>query len=166
VAGFLGFGGEGLAVVSAGTQEPSVRTAKSNGITAAKAIHQEEIFKASPARIYGALLNAKQFRAFSGGRHAEIDREVGNAFSLFDGHIVGRNLELVPNRRIIQAWRAAAWPEGVYSIARFDLQGDDSRSRVILDHTGFPSELAEHLENGWQKNYWKPLRKYLSERDQ
>jgi activator of HSP90 ATPase len=161
VCSAIGIGSVGVAAASTGTQEASDRTATSKEITAAKAIHQEENFKASAARIYEALLNAKQFSTFSGGRPAEIDREVGGAFSLFGGHIVGRNLDLVPNRRIVQAWRAVAWPEGEYSIAKFDLRGDDSECRVIFDHTGFPSQLAEHLESGWRTNYWKPLRKYL-----
>jgi activator of HSP90 ATPase len=126
-----------------------------------RAIHQEEDFKASPRRIYEALLDAKQFSAFSGGRQAEIGRETGGAFSIFAGHIVGRNLELAANQRIVQAWRVVPWPEGVHSIARFELKGVGSGTRVILDHTGFPSELAEHLASGWQENYWIPLRKYL-----
>jgi activator of HSP90 ATPase len=130
-------------------------------IITTRAIHQVEDFKAGPQRVYEALLDAKQFSAFSGGRAAEIHREVGGAFSLFAGHIVGRNLELVPNRRIVQAWRAASWPEGIYSIARFELSGQGSGSRATLDHAGFPSELAEHLESGWTENYWTPLRKYL-----
>jgi activator of HSP90 ATPase len=130
-------------------------------IVAAKAIHQEEDFGANPKRIYEALLNAVQFKAFSGGRAAEIDRAVGGAFSLFDGHIVGRNLDLAANRRIVQAWRAASWPEGIFSIAKFELQARGPGAGVILDHSGFPPELAEHLASGWQENYWLPLRKYL-----
>ena len=66
-------------------------------------IHQEIDFTASPQQLYEALLSSKQFTEFS-GRTAEINREVGGAFSLFKGHIIGRNLELVPNQRIVQAW--------------------------------------------------------------
>jgi len=130
-------------------------------VIAAKAIHQEEDFQASPQRIYEALLDAKQFQAFSGGRAAEIRREAGGTFSLFAGHIVGRNLELLPNRRIVQAWRVAPWPEGIYSIARFELRAQGPGTKVILDHTGFPPDLAEHLASGWQENYWQALRKYF-----
>ena len=88
-------------------------------------------------------------------------------FSVFAGHIVGRNLELVPNQRIVQAWRVVTWPEGIYSIARFELvaqtsAGQSSATRIIFDHTGFPAELAEHLESGWRENYWDALRKYLA----
>jgi len=142
-------------------QEAAAESAKTKAIVMTKAIHHEVDFKAKPERIYEALLDAKQFSAFSGGRAAEIHREVGGAFSVFAGHIVGRNLELVPNRRIVQAWRAVSWPEGIYSIARFELLGQGSGTRIIFDHAGFPPELAEHLESGWHENYWAPLRKYL-----
>src|SRR5205823_12633709 len=44
-------------------------------------IHQEIDFNASPQQLYEALLDAKQFTEFS-GKPAEINREVGGAFSL------------------------------------------------------------------------------------
>jgi activator of HSP90 ATPase len=110
-------------------------------------IHQEIDFTASPQRIYEALLDTKQFTAFS-GRRAEINREVGGAFSLFDGHITGRNVELVPNKRIVQAWRTADWPEGVYSIARFELTAQGSGTHLVFDHIGFPEGLHDHLAKG------------------
>jgi activator of HSP90 ATPase len=80
------------------------------------AIHKEVDFKASPQRIYEALLDAKQFSAFSGAP-AEIDRNPGGAFSCFGGVITGRSVELVPNKRIVQAWRVKMWPEGLYSMS-------------------------------------------------
>jgi len=152
-----------LAMTGARTvaQGASAEPARTKAIIIAKAIHQEEDYKADPKRIYEALLDARQFTAFSGGRSAVIHREVGGAFSIFAGHIVGLNLELAPNRRIVQAWRVVSWAEGVYSIARFELQVRGTGTRVIFDHTGFPPDLAEHLESGWQENYWKSLRKYL-----
>lgn len=130
-------------------------------IITVKAIHHELDLKAGSQRIYETLLDSREFTAFSGGRAAEIHREVGGSFSIFAGHIVGRNLELIPARRIVQAWRVVPWPEGVYSIARFELQNQGSGTRIIFDHTGFPADLAEHLERGWQENYWKALRSYL-----
>ena len=94
------------------------------------------------------------------GRRKSIVASAG-PFPFFAGHIAGRNLELVPDRRVVQAWRAVAWPEGVYSIAKFELQGRNSGTHVVFDHTGFPPDLADHLEAGWQENYWQPLRRYL-----
>ena len=68
---------------------------------------------------------------------------------------------MAPNRRIVEAWRVVPWPEGIYSIARFELVQQGSGTRVSLDDTGFPSGLAEHLATGWNENYWTPLQKYL-----
>lgn len=123
-------------------------------------IHQEVDFKASPQRIYEALLDTKQFSAFA-GMPAEINREVGGAFSLFGGHIIGRNVELIPNKRIVQAWRVVDWPEGVYSIARFELKAQGSGTHLVFDHTGFPEDLRDHLAEGWADHYWARLKKYL-----
>jgi activator of HSP90 ATPase len=123
-------------------------------------IHQEIDLNASPQKVYDALLDSKQFMEFS-GRAAEINRDVGGAFSLFKGHIVGRNLEVVPNQRIVQAWRVVTWPEGVYSIARFDLKPQGTGTHVIFDHIGFPEGLRDHLAQGWEENYWSPLKKYF-----
>lgn len=149
-------------LATAAAQEPSTQPAKPKAIVATSAIHQEIDFKAEPKRIYEALLDSKQFTAFSGGRAAEIHRDVGGTFSVFAGHIIGRNLELESNRLIVQAWRVVPWPEGIYSIARFELMSQASVTRLIFDHTGFPPELAEHLLSGWNENYWTALHKYLS----
>jgi activator of HSP90 ATPase len=123
-------------------------------------IHQEIEFNATPEKLYEALLNSKQFTEFS-GRPAEINREVGGAFSLFKGHIIGRNLELVPNQRIVQAWRVVTWPEGAYSIVSFQLKPQASGTHLVFDHIGFPEGLHEHLAQGWEENYWSLLKKYF-----
>lgn len=126
-------------------------------------IHQEVELPASPERVYQALTDAAQFSRFTGGAAAEIDAAPGGAFSCFGGMISGRNIELVPNRRIVQAWRAGNWGDGVYSIARFELQGQGGGTRLIFDHEGFPESQREHLDGGWHARYWAPLRDYLSE---
>jgi hypothetical protein len=35
-------------------------------------------------------------------------------------------------------------------------------TRLVFDQAGHPAEHQAHLEDGWQKMYWEPLRKYLS----
>ena len=127
-----------------------------------EAIHEELEFKVGPHRIYEALLDSKQFTAFS-GVPGEIHREAGGTFSLFGGQIMGRNVELVLDKRIVQAWRAASWPEGVYSIAKFELEARASGTRLVFDHTGFPAGLREHLSGGWQEHYFGPLKKYFGQ---
>jgi activator of HSP90 ATPase len=124
-------------------------------------IHQEVDFAASPDRIYLALTDATTFAAFSGAV-ADIAKEPGGAISLFGGYVTGRMIELVADRRVVQAWRGKTWEEGLYSIARFELNAQGAAtSRIVFDHTGFPEADREHLDQGWHRMYWDPLRKFL-----
>jgi len=79
----------------------------------------------------------------------------------FGGMIHGRHVELVPGERLVQAWRVKLWPEGEYSMVRFELRPEGEGTRATLDHWGFPEGQAAHLGAGWDKNYWQPLRNYL-----
>ena len=74
------------------------------------------MFQADRKRIYTALTDARQFDRIIqlsaamrsgalGSKPAEISPQVGGEFTLFGGYITGRHLELVPNERIVQAWR-------------------------------------------------------------
>lgn len=85
---------------------------------------------------------------------AEISREAGGAFSLFDGYVTGRHIELAPAERIVPAWRVASWNTGVYSIARFELMAQGAGTRIVFDHIGFPAEQLQHFGGGWKGNYW------------
>ncbi len=124
-------------------------------------IHQEVTLAAKPERIYAALTDAKQFSAWSGGAPAEIQAQAGGAFSCFGGMIEGRMIELVPNQRLVQAWRVKTWAPGVYSVARFELKGQGAGTQLVFDQSGIPAGEREHLDPGWHKMYWEPLKKYL-----
>jgi activator of HSP90 ATPase len=141
-------GGLGMATAQAQTGKP--------GTT----IHQETDYNATPARVYEVLLDAKQFSAFT-GETAEIEPHPGGAFKLFGGRIEGRNVELVANQRIVQAWRPAWWPAGVYSIVRFELVARGPGARIVLDQAGITEDQWERLSEGWRAHYFEPLGKYL-----
>jgi len=147
--------------------------AEEGAVRAAASIHQEPVFKASRKRVYDALTEAGQFQKIIdisgvlksmkiGTKPAEISREVGGTFMIFGGYIVGRHIELVPEVRVVQAWRVGNWDPGVYSLARFELKEHDGGTRIVFDHTGFPSAEAQHLADGWTEHYWEPMTKYLA----
>ena len=140
----------------------------------AETIHQEASFKANRKRVYDALTVTSQFdKVVSMGAAVRSGAKLGNAptkvspvtgaaFTIFGGHIIGRNLEMVPGQRIVQAWRVVDWEPGVFSVVKFDLLEDGSGCKIIFDHTGFPKGQAEHLAEGWKGNYWEPLQKFLA----
>jgi activator of HSP90 ATPase len=123
-------------------------------------IHQEIKLKSTPEHIFEVLLDAKQFAAFT-GLPAEIDTKPGGTFKTFGGLIEGRNVDIIPSQRIVQAWRPASWDPGVYSIVHFELKANGEGTLLTLNHTGFPEGLYDHLLFGWNTRYWKPLNKYL-----
>lgn len=138
----------------------------------AEAIHQEISFNAPPSRIYQVLTDAAQFQHLQSlsdamknldinAHPARISREPGGELSLFGDYIIGRQIELDPDRRIVQAWRVASWAPGNYSLARFELLDQGAGTHLVFDHTGFPAGNAKHLAAGWHSNYWDPLRKLL-----
>ena len=125
-------------------------------------IHQEITLDAAPAAIYAILTGAEDFARMTGGRAAAIAPGAGGEISLFGGDIRGRNVELVPARRVVQAWRSQAWPEGVYSIVRFELTPEGKRTRLVFDQTGYPDEAHQMLDGGWAKMYWEPMAALLA----
>ena len=125
-------------------------------------IHHEISISAEPQRIYEALTDAKQFAGFT-GEPAEIVLASGGPFSCFGGMITGQTIEAVPCIRLVQAWRVGHWDPGIYSIVKFEFVAlDSSTTNLIFDHTGFPEEHRDHLEQGWHDKYWKPLIKYFN----
>jgi len=146
-------------------QQPTMDEKPSTAAHAMRtSLHQEIELKAAPERIFNVLLDSKQFAVFT-GMAATIDSSLGGAFHTFGGLIEGRNVELIPGRRIVQAWRPTHWDPGVYSMVHFELKASSDGTTLVLDHTGFPEGEFDHLDPGWYLRYWDPLKKYLATRD-
>src|SRR5688572_27480501 len=123
-------------------------------------VEQTVTFAASLERTYRAIADSAEHSAFTGAP-ATLPPEEGAAFSTHAGEIEGRLLELVPNQRIVQAWRARGWPDGTYSVVRYEFFGNETETEIHLSHTGLPTEAVDHIADGWQKMYWTPLTDYL-----
>jgi uncharacterized protein YndB with AHSA1/START domain len=123
-------------------------------------IHHEVTFDAPPAKVYRALLDPAQHAKFTGAP-AEIGPSPGDVWSAFGGKISGRNIELVDGVRIVQSWRAANWPEGAHSVVKFELTPEGEGTKLVLDHDALADDQVSHIDGGWPKMYWDPLRKYL-----
>ena len=125
-----------------------------------KTISQTVTFHATPHAVYEALMDAKQHAAFTGGS-AKISRNVGGTFSVFAGSITGKNLELIPNRKIVQEWRIDEWAKSVTSVVTFALAKTKSGTRLTLTHAGVPDSHADSIARGWRDYYWGPMKELL-----
>jgi activator of HSP90 ATPase len=123
-------------------------------------IHQTVIFKASPHEVYEALMDSKKHAAFSGGK-ARISRKIGGAIMAYDDYITGKNVELTPDQKIVQTWRAVDWPEGYYSRVVFLFTAVPEGTRLDFTHTDVPEGTEEEFTQGWIDNYWEPMKVFL-----
>jgi activator of HSP90 ATPase len=117
-----------------------------------------------PARaseIYGAWLSSEGHAAMT-GNPAEVDGTVGGRFSAWDGYIYGSTLELMPNQRIVQAWRTTEFPDQAPdSHLEILLEETDDGTKVMLTHSDMPEDQVDSYRQGWEDFYFKPMKKYF-----
>ena len=77
------------------------------------------------------------------------------------GYAEGVNLELVPDKKIVQSWRAEDWPEGHYSQATFVLKEVGGGTELTFTQTDVPEEFVKDIAQGWQDYYWAPMKEML-----
>lgn len=116
---------------------------------------------ALPKKIYEAFLSTKKHAAMTGAG-AEIDPEVGGEFTAWDGYIEGKNLELVPNKKIVQAWRTSEFPaRSKDSRVEILFEKEKTGTRLTLLHTNIPQGQGENYRVGWEDYYFKPMKKFF-----
>ena len=125
-----------------------------------KLVRQSVTFKATPHHVYDALMDSRKHAQFTGDA-ASISRKVGGKIMAYGGYITGINLELVPDKKIVQTWHAADWPVGHESKVTFNLKPVEGGTRLTFTHTGVPDEHYESIKQGWIEHYWTPMRAML-----
>ena len=123
-----------------------------------KTIKHKVRFKAPPETIYELLANSRR-RTKITGRKAVMSGEAGGKFSTDAGQVTGVNVDLMPGRRLVQAWRRKDFPQGIYSMAAITLAPTPGGgTELVLTHRGVPKHLLDQIENYWRVGYWAPMR--------
>jgi activator of HSP90 ATPase len=169
----VGLSGAGRAFGESGNAHRAAGEA--DGLShSSESIHQEVNFKASRRQVYEALTSAQRFDALTrlsdaitlvtapNAQATAISPAVGGSFTLFGGYITGCHLEMVSDERLVQAWRAASWNAGDYSVVKFVLVTEGAGCTIVFDHRGFPEGQGASLAYGWRVHYWEPLAKLLA----
>jgi activator of HSP90 ATPase len=125
-----------------------------------KTIRHSITIKAAPHEVYEALMDSEKHAKFTGSK-ATISRKVNGKFSVFDGYADGINLELVPDTKIVQTWRADDWPEGHYSRVTFSMKEANGGTHLIFSQVDIPAGFYDSIAQGWRDNYWQPMKKML-----
>lgn len=112
------------------------------------------IIPASPEEVYLALTRQEVVALWTGAE-TELDAVEGGEFSMWDGAIVGRFLELEPGKKIVQEWYFGEQEEP--SIATIKLHEDKKGTSLELRHTNIPEEAYEDITEGWEDPYMASL---------
>jgi activator of HSP90 ATPase len=115
------------------------------------------ILPVPPEEVYLALTNPLTIELWSGEK-AEMSTEPGTEFSLWDGSIVGRNLEFETGKKIVQQWYFGEQQEP--SIVTIRLHADPRGTSVEVRHTNIPDSDYKDIVEGWNDVYFSSLRDF------
>jgi uncharacterized protein YndB with AHSA1/START domain len=125
-------------------------------------LHVQAVIPGNPREVYEAWMDSRSHGEFTGGP-AEIDPVVGGMFTIYDGYITGKTLELKPHSRIVQAWRTTEFPEGTPdSRLEVSFESVPEGCRVTIDHFNLPEDQVEGYKTGWMEYYFDPMTRYFS----
>lgn len=118
------------------------------------------IVSASPEEVYAALTNPNTIQLWSGDP-AIMSTEPGTEFELFEGGIVGKNLEFEEGKKIVQQWYFGEQEEP--SVVTIKLHPHKYGTSAELRHSNIPDEAFEDITEGWDEAYFGSLIEFYEE---
>lgn len=121
-----------------------------------KSIKLNRRIKATPEEVFRALTNPFTIELWS-GEPAVMTEEPGKEFSMMDGSILGRNLEIKTNEFLRQAWYFGE-EESEVIIRLFP---DKENTQIRIEHKNIPDEAYENMLEGWKETYLEQLKDFF-----
>ncbi len=126
-----------------------------------KTIIQKVRFPVPPEALFSLYLDSKKHSDGTGGK-ALMSRKVGGKFSAWDGYIKGRNLAIVPNRMVLQAWRTSGFRKAdLDSMLLLTFEKAKGGCLLTMVHAAVPDSEAAGFTKGWKDHYWQPILMYF-----
>lgn len=117
------------------------------------------LIPATPEELYLALTNPATIQLWT-GEEAEMSTEPGSEFALWEGSIVGKNIEFEENKKIVQQWYFDGQSDD--SIVTIKLHPDKAGTSAELRHTNIPDEDYDDIVDGWNQTYFGSLEDFFS----
>lgn len=117
------------------------------------------LLPATPEEVYTALTNPLTLELWTGEK-AEMSTEPGSEFSLWEGSIVGKNLEFEEGKKIVQQWYFDGQSDE--SIVTIKIHPDKHGSSVELRHTNIPDDDFNDITEGWNDSYFGNLADFFA----
>jgi uncharacterized protein YndB with AHSA1/START domain len=126
-----------------------------------ESIEISTILPSNTNEAYLAWINSREHSEFTGEK-ASIEPRVGGKFMAYDDYIKGEILELEPYKRIVLSWRTTDFPKD-HDDSRLEVLFKDTKEglEMTLVHTEIPQGQSKEYEDGWNKYYFEPMKKYF-----
>ena len=115
------------------------------------------IISESPEFVYLGLTKQETITLWT-GYEAEMIGVEGTEFSMWNESIVGKILELIPNKKIVQQWYFGDQEEE--SIVIMKLHPHKKGTSIELTHSNIPDEDYENMVDGWNETYMAELKSF------
>ncbi|HYM65000.1 MAG TPA: SRPBCC domain-containing protein [Candidatus Sulfotelmatobacter sp.] len=125
-----------------------------------KVIKQTYLINASSKKVWEALTNSEIIDQWGGGP-SKMNAKKGADFSLWGGDIFGKNIEVIPEKKLVQEWFGGKWDNP--SILTFVLKNKNEKTEVLLTHVNVPEKEIKDIEEGWKDYYMIPLKNLVEE---
>lgn len=123
------------------------------------------VIPAPPKKIYEAWLDSKEHTAMTGAK-AKASGKINGKFTAWDGYISGTNLDLKPNKKIVQLWRTAEFAEDALdSVLEVNFAPKaGGKCTVTFVHINIPNGDGPKYKQGWKDFYFTPMKQYFSKK--
>ena len=108
------------------------------------------LLPAPPEEVYLGLTKAQSIQLWTGA-DVEFEEKVDTEFSLWDGDIVGKNLDFEPGKKIVQQWYFGEDNEP--SIVTIKLHPDKKGTSLEFVQTNIPDEDFNEFTEGINEYY-------------
>jgi len=115
------------------------------------------IIPASPVEVYIALTSPDTIQLWTGEK-AEMSTLAGSEFSLWEESIVGKNIEFIDGKKIVQQWYFG--DQELDSIVTIILHPHKQGTSVELRHVNIPDEDFNAIVEGWNESYFGALEEF------
>jgi len=92
---------------------------------------------------------------------AQCSHTIGAEHKAHVGYIRGKNLELVPNEKIVQTWRSLSFKDSDEdSLLTVILKPIKEGTEITLIHNNLTDSETD-VEKGWFTHYFEPMNRYF-----
>jgi len=109
---------------------------------------------ATPQDVYNAMTNPLMIEIWT-GEPVVMSTVPGSEFEIWDGAIIGENVEFIQDKLIVQRW---FFGEEEDSIVTLKLFADRKGTLVELHQTNIPDNAYINMVEGWDQDYFGNLR--------